>query len=399
MTDDADLTALSEFVVGNDELERLEEILDEFNVFVALSAVRQEVRHSDFLAWLLDPSESHGLGAYPLRRLLKDVASRSPTETSGVTVFEADTWDLDGCEIRREWNHIDILILDRANSFVCVIENKVESSEHSRQLQRYRKRVAADYPDLDRRLFLYLTPAGDPPSDDAYRSVSYARIADLVAGVMERRATQMSPEVASVLRQYERMIRRYIVEDGEIQALCRTIYERHRRALDLLFEYRPDRAAMYAAIMQDLLTKDERIVTERLSKRFSHFIPKALDFVPARGSADWSKGGRILLFELENNGSEVKLRFVIGPGDQEVRRRVFEVARKSPHLFKGQKTLTEKWYQLFSEVWIAKKDYPGLDEDGARRALEKRLERLMDSKLSELEAALSELKEGWPTTD
>lgn len=45
---------LEAFVVGNPDLERLETLLDQFNMFEAIGAVRQELRHSDFLAFLLN---------------------------------------------------------------------------------------------------------------------------------------------------------------------------------------------------------------------------------------------------------------------------------------------------------------------------------------------------------
>ena len=58
--------ALEEFVVDNDELLELEAQIGRFNVFDALGIVRAEIRHSAFLRWLLDPSESHGLGTMVL---------------------------------------------------------------------------------------------------------------------------------------------------------------------------------------------------------------------------------------------------------------------------------------------------------------------------------------------
>ena len=59
------LKALEDFVVGNPELEELEALLSQFNLFEAIGAVRMEVRHSDFLAFLLDPAQKHGLGLLP----------------------------------------------------------------------------------------------------------------------------------------------------------------------------------------------------------------------------------------------------------------------------------------------------------------------------------------------
>ena len=45
-----DRKALEGFVVGNEDLERLEALLDRFNFFEAIGVVRQELRHPYFLA-------------------------------------------------------------------------------------------------------------------------------------------------------------------------------------------------------------------------------------------------------------------------------------------------------------------------------------------------------------
>jgi hypothetical protein len=63
----SDLEVLERFVVDNDDLSELEIRIGRFNIFDALSIARTEIRHSNFLAWLLDPSESHGQGPLFLR--------------------------------------------------------------------------------------------------------------------------------------------------------------------------------------------------------------------------------------------------------------------------------------------------------------------------------------------
>ncbi len=69
----ADTAALEAFVVDNRELEELEDLLASFNLFEAIGVVAQEVKHSNFLAFLLDPSGTHGLGEVFLKRFLKRV--------------------------------------------------------------------------------------------------------------------------------------------------------------------------------------------------------------------------------------------------------------------------------------------------------------------------------------
>src|SRR5438045_1805150 len=95
-----DLGALQDFLVENGDLEHLEALLDRFNIFEAVGVVRQELRHSDFLAFPLDPQQSHGLGALFATRLLQR-ALRSTT--ASLRPIDLELWSLERLEIRREW--------------------------------------------------------------------------------------------------------------------------------------------------------------------------------------------------------------------------------------------------------------------------------------------------------
>ena len=52
---------LDKFLVDNTELEELSAKLSIFNIFGVLRVEDTEIRHSNVLAWLLDPQGSHGL--------------------------------------------------------------------------------------------------------------------------------------------------------------------------------------------------------------------------------------------------------------------------------------------------------------------------------------------------
>jgi hypothetical protein len=93
---------------------------------------------SNFLAFLLDPAESHGQGQRFLRALLMDPLKNAPAELRPLSPIDLDGTDLRGVEIRREWKHIDLLVACLEPRFIVVVENKVGSREHSDQLGRYR---------------------------------------------------------------------------------------------------------------------------------------------------------------------------------------------------------------------------------------------------------------------
>jgi hypothetical protein len=87
--------ALEDFLIDNPELERLEVLLDEFNIFEALGAVKVELRHSEFLAFLMNPIQSHGLRDVFVKRFLqKAVVGVDPAELPFAAI-DLDILDLD----------------------------------------------------------------------------------------------------------------------------------------------------------------------------------------------------------------------------------------------------------------------------------------------------------------
>jgi len=123
-TEDADFAALAAFVLGNSELEELERLVARFNIFEALGVVRQELRHSDFLAFLLDPNEAHGLGDVFVRQFLLRIVQGSPRAGPRISIDIA-LRNLSGVTVRREWQNIDILLLDEANRTAVVASTAI----------------------------------------------------------------------------------------------------------------------------------------------------------------------------------------------------------------------------------------------------------------------------------
>lgn len=97
-----EIKCLEKFVLSNPELDHLENLVSEFNIFEALNLRYAEIRHSSFLVWLLNPYENHGLGNYFIRQFLKRIASlkKSYFSSADVSVFDFELfltmmWKLD----------------------------------------------------------------------------------------------------------------------------------------------------------------------------------------------------------------------------------------------------------------------------------------------------------------
>ena len=377
---------LEDFVFDNPELERLEAILDTFNPFVAMGWTRQELRHSAFLAWLLNPSETHRLGSYFLSVFLKRIAKKAPPGSP--SVVDIDGWDLSGALVHQEWRNLDLLIQDDQHRLVVAIENKVDSREHSDQLRRYHDDVLKHFPRY-RKLFAYLTPGGEEPSMSEYSPMGYSEVVAIVETAITRRGEQLSDDVRSFLRHYSEMLRRYIVADSEIEELCRTIYERHRKALDVLFDQRPDRASDVASWLGAIVASRPELVPDHSTKSWIRFIPKALDVLPLVGEG-WTASKRMVLFQLYNAGEEVGLTIALGPGDQSVRDRIYKTIRDQPTVFnRASQKLYPQWWTFHAEKWIAKKRYSETTPEELKAELEQHLDKFVSQQLRPMEVVFT----------
>lgn len=380
-----DVDALKAFIDVNEDLDRLEAILDRFNLFESLGLVRHEIRHSAFLRWLLDPTETHGLGDYWLRQFLRQVIKAGDEVSSNApTLFDLDGWSLGKAEVRKEWRNIDLLIFDEEHLFVCAIENKVDSGEHSNQLQRYRGIVEQEFAGY-KKAFVFLTKSGDEPSDDAYIPISYGDLASTIETALQRRQTQLNDEIKLFIQQYLDMVRRHIVEESEVQEICRRLYRNHRRALDLIFEHRPDRAAIISQVIQRHINSRDDIISDYFSNTRTNFLPRCMDNILP---------DKMLIWGLVNRDGRVQFRLTLCPGPQEIREQVYEKAKSLPEVFDGSRStkLSEKWHSFFSETWITQKESEELSDEEIEERISEKIQSFLDRKGYAIADALRELE-------
>src|SRR5690554_5379880 len=76
-----DKQSVINFIVNNDKLELLKARVNSFNPLKILRVQDYEIRHSNVLAWVLDPNENHNLDDRILKRfLLRVLLSSSNNE-------------------------------------------------------------------------------------------------------------------------------------------------------------------------------------------------------------------------------------------------------------------------------------------------------------------------------
>ena len=313
------------------------------NIFDTLRITRTEIRHSDFLCWLLDPGENHGLGDIFLRKFLRDIFSDE--KVSGRSIIDADILDLSGIDIRREWCHIDILIILEKD--VIVIENKIDSQDHSNQLMRYKEIVDSAFSDKKiYKHYVYLTQQGTDPineiSQDYYSNYSYREIVEILKTILEIHDNSIPTRTKIYIEDYYNMLRRTILMNDEMNQLAEKIYNSHKDAIELIFNNRPDPATMLYPHFAKAIEKRNWILGSK-NKGVVRFVPKELyGLLPKDIGIGWP-GKELFMFEIDYfwNNKTANCTSVIAPSNSnDLRDKIHNALQDSSYYIKPR---GKKW--------------------------------------------------------
>lgn len=189
------------------------------------------------------------------------------------------------------------------------------------------------------------------------------------------------------------MLRRHIVSESEIADLCQRIYQKHKKALDLIFEHKPDLQSDISSQIEELIQAEPSLKLDVSSKSYIRFMPRQWDIDMFNMGKGWVKSNRILLFEIENTSSILMLKLVISPGDKSVREKLFKMASGSPNVFKKNKKLYDKWLTIYSRKLFTQKNIQEDDIDTLIANLNKQWQRFIKEDLPPIQAAVKkELK-------
>lgn len=339
--------------------DRIELGLKSANIFDILKISRAEIRHSNFLGWLFDPNEAHGLNELVLKRFLRDLFSDE--KAKGLNALDADTLDYRNVEVRREWQNIDILIL--VDSKVICVENKVDTKDHSNQLKKYHEVVNEYFPE-EEHIFVYFTPQGDPPTSthEAYIPYSYIRFAENLEKLIEIHGSSLNNKILNYITDYLSVIKRTIMKNDALNELAVQLYKSHKATLDFIFENRPDEELKIRELFEEKVKKSGWVLGSK-NKGYVRFLtPKLKDIIPTYKFSNGWPNKEAFLFEIDffwsSNKKTLVFKTCISPGDDDTREILKDIISKVDgamkpwgekwicHFIKNQKFSWEKLEQL-----------------------------------------------------
>lgn len=239
-----------------------------YNVFDILNINRQELRHSDFLAFLLDPNKSGEVGLQFLRNFLtllsKDIVSAQ------LGFFDMLYGNIEKVNVSREVavknGRIDILVeleitKENKQQIVIAIENKVDTGEHDNQLGKYKEFLSGGRYKDHTKVMLYLSPDKSEPSDNDWTAIDY----EFVYTILNRIDTETADNtIKTLVNDYKKTIRSEfnMTNDDELKRQAVEIYKKNRQVLDFIYDSKPDWVKETAKIICELLEqKGASIVT------------------------------------------------------------------------------------------------------------------------------------------
>lgn len=390
------LNKLANLLKDRQAFDSINEYTSNFNVFTTLGIKNNELKHSNMLAFLLNPDEKHGLDDELIKYLLNYYIEQFPPNKEVISLLLKDFKD---AYILREYKHIDLLIVSEASKIIIAIENKIWSSESNDQLNRYQETLRNDFPINEyNHYYFFLSPYGSEATNNDWYNISYSEIINFIEKSLVTKKDSINDFMESFINQYLDLLRRYIVGDKELEGLCREIYSKHRDALDLIFEYKPDIYSDVSDHLQNFISNNEDLYLDGSGKKFIRFLPKSLNTEIIKCGEGWTDSKNIILFELDNYNNRLAISLVLGPGDEQFRTSIYEFAKQSKYL--NPKNVLSNQYSKLTKLHYLIKNYDNVAPEALPekcvQAFIKYLDNDMKNIIAELEIFLREYRSKFP---
>ncbi len=227
----------------------------EFNIFKVLKLDNYEIRHSNFLAWLLNPKETHGFGISFLDSFLDGVLDKDVLNSINEQDITVETEYL-----TNKGRRIDILIYSK--DFVCVIENKYGSEEHDEQCKHYKDFIEnfSKFQNCKYKYYIFLDI--NRPSDEqlqnnlnCYQPITYKDIYQILVNLLKEKEENITLQI---IRQYIEIIKeKYIMLDAETKKQCRELYSKYKNVFDLMEKFNSEFQNDIYNIMQEIVSNSD----------------------------------------------------------------------------------------------------------------------------------------------
>jgi hypothetical protein len=211
---------MSEIITKDPDFIFLKEKLNSPNAFNFLGNLSYEIRHSNFIAWLLNPNESHCKGNLFLEKFLDTICEKKPRDNETFNFY-------------REKDHIDILIVSQYRAIV--IENKLTSKDFDGQLLRYRNKINKEFGDKERIFIFWTVDGSDPVDTDEKRFWKLYSYENFVNGFEPLLASLIGDKTSLYLGDYIESLKINFLKKSNYSEIARNLVDRNKNTISKIF--------------------------------------------------------------------------------------------------------------------------------------------------------------------
>ena len=192
----------------------------EFNTFDVLRYADYEIRHSNVLAWLLQPAETHGIDC----RFLQWFVCHINEQLKAADRKPLPTVNLEAANVRveRELDYVDITIFFKKEQCLVAIENKTgpASSDHFNQVRDYEETLRGKYKKHTLKSILLTTLPTESEDSPNIVQVGWKSVHEAI-GSLQKDGKFPPGGVETFVQQYLELLERQFgfTEGGNFRAL------------------------------------------------------------------------------------------------------------------------------------------------------------------------------------
>lgn len=225
----------------------------EFNIFRVLKLENYEIRHSNLLAWLLSPNQTHNIKGAFLKKFIERAALKK-----NISITYKDNDDI---KVYREQDNIDILVINNTQNYLILLENKINSNQHDNQLERYAQIVEKDFEQYQ-KIYIYLKPEKNEVLPEYYVDMSYREILNIIKDIFPK---VQDTSVKILLEHYIKIFdsRYNMIDDVSLMDICLRLQEDNlklnNKEQDIVWRMAERRRYEIMQCLTKILTEDDKV--------------------------------------------------------------------------------------------------------------------------------------------
>lgn len=330
----------------DDVFSELKSLVNVFCPFEAVGMVGQEIKHSHYLSYILNPNRPHGFEDKLLHGFLTLVLQDAMDAGERLAML-----NLNNAQIRREWKNIDLLIeipgSDGCKGLIVAIELKINAVESEGQLKKYNDIILRNYLESEwNQQFVFLTKNGTVPQRKTDREIWKPLKLASVVHQLEKDASVAGffGTSADMLTAYIEMMRRHHMGNPEIKKIAARLWNQHPEALDILMRHKPD---LIGDVLKELCGRKGEIAAEMVSQpRYDFVDEKSQKKIHRFSVKSWKQidglqigdqtildSKNLLVIEIQIVKHEIRIMItMVGGGEPRVRKDFYEKIKKEEKL-------------------------------------------------------------------